>query len=250
MFQINVFVRFDMGHVIALASIIFGYVASSTGEYSPNIIPVPGGLRGTGFTTGYWDCCKPSCSWRSNLRKTSSNPVSSCAKDGVTVIDPEAMSNCGGGPSYMCSNQQPFVVNSTLAYGFTGASFTGKVDYQLCCGCVLLSFIGALSHKKMIVQITNTGADAAVNQFDLALPGTGVGINNGCISQWNAPPDGWGKRYGGIGTKAECAQLPRQLQDGCRFRFEFMESVPVPKVNFVQVECPKEIVDRSHCNLK
>nr|XP_023029514.1 endoglucanase-like isoform X2 [Leptinotarsa decemlineata] len=236
--------------VTALAFILFACVASSTGEDSPDIIPVPGGLSGTGITTRYWDCCKPSCSWRGNLRNTSADPVTSCAIDGDTVIDPEAMSNCGGGPSYMCSNQQPFVVNSTLAYGFAGASFTGKADYQLCCGCVLLSFTGALSHKKMVVQVTNTGADAVANQFDLALPGGGVGINNGCISQWNAPPDGWGKRYGGVDTEAECDQLPRQLQDGCRFRFEFMESVSNPSVNFVQVECPKEIVDRSHCNLK
>lgn len=30
------------------------------------------------------------------------------------------------------------------------------------------------------------------NHFDLQIPGGGVGLFNGCQSQWNAPADGWG----------------------------------------------------------
>lgn len=102
----------------------------------------------------------------------------------------------------------------------------------------------------MIVQYTNTGGDLHQNQFDLALPGTGVGYNRlGCHTQWKCPLDGWGKRYGGVATKAECSQLPAVLQPGCRFRFEWMESVPVPTVNFVQVKCPAQIVAISGCDL-
>ncbi|XP_023029507.2 endoglucanase isoform X1 [Leptinotarsa decemlineata] len=253
MFQINVFVRFDMRHVIVLALIIFGYVSTCTSEPSPEIIPIPGGKQGTGVTTRFWDCCKPSCSWRGNLRNTSATPVTSCGIDGDTAVDPDLMSACdlqNKGPAYMCTNQQPFVVNSTLAYGYVAASFTGSTDYQLCCGCVLLSFQGQLAGKHLLAQVTDAGSDLVVNQFDIAIPGGGVGIGNGCTEQWNAPPDGWGARYGGISTEEECDELPIQLQPGCHFRFQFMEGVPNPDVTFIQVECPRELVDTTGCELR
>ena len=70
----------------------------------------------------------------------------------------------------------------------------------------------------MIVQATNTGADLAQGQFDLAILGGGVGIcntqthsnsprsaiiltkrllDNGCTDEWGAPAGGWGAQYGG-----------------------------------------------------
>lgn len=52
----------------------------------------------------------------------------------------------------------------------------------------------------MVVQVTNTGSDLSKNNFDIAIPGGGVGLFNGCSNQWNAPVDGWGDRYGGVHT--------------------------------------------------
>lgn len=52
----------------------------------------------------------------------------------------------------------------------------------------------------MIVQVTNTGSDLGKNHFDIAMPGGGVGLFNGCSAQWNASVDGWGDRYGGVHT--------------------------------------------------
>ena len=72
--------------------------------------------------------------------------------------------------------------------------------------------------KKMIVQATNTGADLAGGQFDLAIPGGGVGIYNACTNQWGAPSSGWGAQYGGISDDT-CSALPALLQPGCDFRF-------------------------------
>lgn len=212
---------------------------------------VPNGVSGAGVTTHYWDCCKPSCSWRENI-KAKQGPVASCAKDGVTKLDPSAMSACGaGGVAYMCNNQGPWTVNSTLAYGFAGASLKGGVDYSLCCACLQLTFKHEkLTGKKMIIQATNTGADAWQSHFDLAIPGGGVGVNTiGCQTQWNAPPDGWGQRYGGVSNKAGCAQLPKQLQKGCEFRFDWLEGIENPNVDYVQVTCPASIVSVSGCNL-
>lgn len=75
------------------------------------------------------------------------------------------------------------------------------------------------------------------NHFDIQIPGGGVGLYNGCQSQWGAPSDGWGckyivfvlkwysyfinwisidisARYGGVSSASECSQLPAALQPG------------------------------------
>ncbi|KAG5869127.1 hypothetical protein JTB14_023937 [Gonioctena quinquepunctata] len=228
---------------------LFSCVTSVIIEPAPTIVPIEGGMNGTGITTRYWDCCKPSCSWTGNIHTKTNIPITSCAIDGDTPLSPDEMSGCGNGTAHMCTNQQPFVVNSTLAFGFAAASFKGNVDYQLCCGCVLLTFQGELAHKKMLVQVTNAGSDLVVNQFDLAMPGGGVGLSNGCTTQWNAPADGWGERYGGVTSEAGCDELPEQLRSGCKFRFGFMEGISNPNVTFVQVQCPKELVDITGCEL-
>lgn len=217
-------------------------------DYSPHIEVIPGGKSGKGITTRYWDCCKPSCA--SQYWVKNSKPIASCAVDGKTNILTDDKSGCeDGGDAYMCTNQQPWVVNKTLAYGFAAVSFTGGVDTTLCCICLLLNFEGQLKGKQMLVQYTNTGGPLAVNQFDLALPGGGVGIfPKGCMKQWNAPEHGWGDQYGGVHTEAECSQLPKVLQPGCKFRFEYLEGVSNPNVTFTQVKCPKELLSLTGCN--
>lgn len=178
-------------------------------------------------------------------------PVATCAKDGKTVLSPKITSGCDDkGTAYMCNSQQPWVVNKTLAMGFAAASFTGGVDTNLCCACFKLDFTGQLQGKSLILQNTNTGSDLGHNQFDIATPGGGVGIfTRGCHTQWGVDWNGWGDQYGGVHSEAECSQLPAVLQPGCRFRFEFMENVSNPNVNFQQVTCPKEIVAKTGCAL-
>nr|AMA76413.1 cellulase 45 [Mesosa myops] len=221
----------------------FGLVASNKIYH---LKKVEHGVSGSGITTRYWDCCKPSCAWVENVASGSS--VASCAADGSTTVPPSTKSSCDGGTSYMCSNQQPTVVNDTFAHGFVAASFAGGVDNNMCCACILLSFQDSLAGKQMLVQVTNTGGDLGSNQFDIAIPGGGVGIfTQGCSSQWGCPSNGWGDQYGGVGSEADCSTLPSALQSGCKFRFEFMGGVSNPPVNFEQVECPGDLTGLTGC---
>jgi hypothetical protein len=98
----------------------------------------------------------------------------------------------------------------------------------------------------MIVQTTNTGGDLGSNQFDLAIPGGGVGLFNACTDEWNAPSSGWGAQYGGISSNT-CSTFPKALQAGCGFRFDWFEGADNPEVEFERVECPAEIVAKSGC---
>ena len=118
---------------------------------------------GSGTTTRYWDCCKPSCSWPG---KASSGAVGACDVHDQPLTDVNAKSGCEGGSAYMCSSQSPWAVSDSLAYGFTAVSGSNPT----CCQCYQLTFTsGPVSGKKMIVQATNTGGDVGATQFDLAV---------------------------------------------------------------------------------
>lgn len=203
------------------------------------------GQSGSGQTTRYWDCCKPSCSWDGKAPVT--RPVQTCARDGTTVLGTGNQSGCNGGDAFTCNNNQPFVIGDT-AYGFVAAYLNGQNENSWCCACYELTFTsGPVNGKRMIVQITNTGGDLGQNHFDIQMPGGGVGLFNGCQPQWGAPADGWGDRYGGVRTEAECNQLPTQLQSGCRWRFGWFLNADNPNVNFRRVSCPSELTSRSAC---
>ena len=86
----------------------------------------------TGKTTRYWDCCKASCSWSG--KAPVSAPVQTCAKDGTSAVAADTTNVCGGGglpgKSYMCNDNQPFAVNSSLAFGFAAATLAGQSESQ------------------------------------------------------------------------------------------------------------------------
>nr|BAF57358.1 putative glycosyl hydrolase family45 [uncultured symbiotic protist of Hodotermopsis sjoestedti]BAF57360.1 putative glycosyl hydrolase family45 [uncultured symbiotic protist of Hodotermopsis sjoestedti] len=207
---------------------------------------IKGGASGSGTTTRYWDCCKPSCSW--TKKAAVSSPVKSCGTDGSTASTTDEKSGCDGGTSYMCANQIPRAVNDSYALGFAAASISGYDESKSCCACMELTFTGgAVSGKKMVVQVTNTGGDLGSNQFDLAIPGGGVGIYNGCTSQYGAPSDGWGSRYGGVASASDCSQLPSALQSDCRFRFDWFGGSGNPSISFNEVSCPSELTGITGC---
>ncbi|KAI8145810.1 endo-beta-1,4-glucanase [Fennellomyces sp. T-0311] len=208
---------------------------------------VSGGASGDGTTTRYWDCCKASCSWPD--KADVSAPVGACAVDGVTLVESNEQSGCSGGSAYMCIDNQPWAVDEDLSYGFAAASLAGKDESGWCCGCYELTFTsGEVSGKKMVVQVTNTGGDLGNNHFDLQIPGGGIGIFNGCQTQWDAPANGWGERYGGISSSSECSNLPSKLQDGCKWRFDWFKNTNNPSITFKEVSCPAELVKKTGCS--
>ncbi|WNG53964.1 hypothetical protein F0U59_03510 [Archangium gephyra] len=203
----------------------------------------------TGKTTRYWDCCKGSASWPG--KASVSAPVLACTKDGVNRLDVNAQSGCNGGTSYACNNNQPWTVNESLSYGFAAASLAGKSESDTSCACYALKFTsGPVTGKTLVAQVVGLGGSLGDNHFSLLIPGGGVGIFNGCQSQWGAPADGWGARYGGVSARDQCSQLPAQLRAGCQWRFDWFKNADNPTVSFRRVKCPAAITDRSGCKRK
>lgn len=202
-----------------------------------------------GKVTRYWDCCKASGSWTGKAAVTA--PVNSCAKNGITVVDVNAQSACNGGTSFMCNSNQPWALSSSLSYGFAAVTLSGQMESNTSCACYALQFTGgSLTGKTLVVQAINVAGDLGSNQFSLLIPGGGVGIFNGCQSQWGAPADGWGARYGGISSKSDCAKLPASLQPGCHWRFDWFQNADNPTVSFRRIKCPVELTTRTGCKRK
>jgi len=200
----------------------------------------------TGKTTRYWDCCKPSCSWSG--KASVSSPVNTCNRNGSIISDVNARSGCDGGEAFMCTDQQPWAVSDTLSYGFAAASISGGSEASWCCACYKLTFTStSIAGKQMIVQVTNTGGDLGENHFDLQMPGGGLGIFDGCSTQFNTNAASWGERYGGLRSADGCANLPASLQKGCQWRFNWFENADNPAMEFEEVECPAELIAKTGC---
>ncbi|KAJ8088880.1 hypothetical protein PM082_014126 [Marasmius tenuissimus] len=201
----------------------------------------------SGVTTRYWDCCKPSCSWPGKAPVT--KPVTTCDKTDNPLSDQNALNGCddsGLGTSFTCTNFSPFVVND-VGYGFAAVNLADETENDWCCACYELTFTsGPSSGKTMIVQATNTGGDLGGNQFDILIPGGGVGyFDKGCpleFGSWNG-----GERYGGVANREQCSQLPASLVTGCQWRFDWFQGANNPDITFRPVTCPAELTNISGC---
>jgi len=212
-----------------------------SGENLPNV------SGGEGFATRYWDCCQPACA---------TNGGHKCNQDGVTQTGDNS-SACTGGGAFACYDDAPRAVSNCLSYGHTAKANPN------CGGCFRIQFTGSghdnpndigsklIQGKQMIVKVTNTGSDVAGNQFDLMIPGGGVGLFNACSRQWNA--NDLGEQYGGFlaacttGTHAQKKDCVRQrcnsvpagsARDGCLWFVDWFEIADNPNFTSEPTNCP------------
>merc|ERR1719362_1493989 len=110
--------------------------------------------------------------------------------------------------------------------------------------------------KRMIVQIINIGEDVEGNHsFDLNIPGAGLGTQtNGCTVQFpDKKKDDFdcGVWYGGCKSIKGCDRLPKELQRGCQWRYNWFEwlrhggRTNNPYVRFRRVKCPLQLIQLS-----
>ena len=231
-----------------------GGTQSGTGGYPP----IVGGSNG--WASRYWDCCKPACGWKANVH--AGNPTPSCNQSNQSNGgNYDVQSACNGGDGYMCWNGAPWAVNDNVAYGFAAAS---GGNYS-CGRCYEIQFtgtghsganVGAMSikGKTMIVQVLNNGGVNS-DQFDILIPGGGVGAQNACTKQWNGAD--LGMQYGGYlaecnGDKS-CVQQKcntvfagkTDLLAGCNWFLTWYNAADNPNLVFKQIACPAAITQRS-----
>jgi len=253
--------------------------SSSGGGNDPTYPPLASGQSGVknGWTSRYWDGCKQSCSWGG---KTQHSPLAStdrckvCRKDGSSEIaaDDNNRSSCDGGDSYTCFDFTPHKVNDNLAYAFA-ASPTDK------CGlCFQIQFDGGFKHgtanathqavkgKTLIVMTSNMGGDVGEGQFDVLIPGGGVGAFDAFSTQIGVTQ--LGERYGGLLSACEkennydftkykscltskCNIFTNAtLKEGCLFYANWFEAANNPTMIYKEVECPQYLINKYKATLK
>lgn len=207
---------------------------------------LPNVTGGNGYATRYWDCCQPHCAQFDGHR---------CEQNGTTKTG-NTQSSCSGGGSYACYDESPKAVNECLSYGYIAKSNPN------CGGCYRIQFTGEGQHnaadpgsklikgKQMVVKVSNTGGDVANNQFDLMIPGGGVGQFNACSKQWGTSD--LGAQYGGFLTncsgshsakkdcvRQNCMKIPAgPARDGCLWFVDWFQVADNPKFTSVQTDCP------------
>ena len=201
---------------------------------------------GNGFATRYWDCCQPHCAQFDGHR---------CSQDGIQRTG-DSNSACNGGGSFACYDEAPRAVSDCLSYGHIAKANPN------CGQCYRIEFTGQGEHnandpgsklikgKQMIVKVTNTGSDVAGNQFDLMVPGGGVGQFNACSRQWGS--NDLGAQYGGFLTnctgshsakkecvRQNCSKIPAgPARDGCLWFVDWFEVADNPKFTSEPTNCP------------
>lgn len=224
-----------------------------------------------GWATRYWDCCMPSCGWNEN---SGGNPTMYCDAKGKNRVE-GGQNICAGGQNTTCTSQIPIIASDKVAYAFaaTHANSGGK-----CGKCFALTFTGsgkyeskanhqALAGKTLVVMASNIGGDVDGNQFDIMIPGGGLGIfKNGCSQM------GWGNQgneYGGLlsdcenevgydgdllNKRKECLSRKcnevfkndEQAKEGCMFLATWMEAAGNPNFESKEVECPQALKAKWH----
>jgi hypothetical protein len=238
-----------------------------SGAMCPNISGTPG------WTSRFWDCCKGHCGWSGN----SSPTLSSCSASNQKLSGFDDGSACSGGAAYMCYDFAPWSVSSTIAYGYA-ATPTGN---DSCGRCYAIQFTGtghngddagsvALKGKTLIVQTVNVGGDVSQGQFDLMIPGGGVGMFNACSSQWGVSGAELGDQYGGLlatcrrslnygGSLQQTQGCLRDkcnglftdarglgaMRAGCLFYADWMMAADNPNMVYREVACPAALTQKS-----
>ncbi len=202
---------------------------------------------GEGFATRYWDCCQPHCAQQDGHK---------CSQDGTTRTG-DGTSACNGGGAYACYDEAPRAVSECLSYGYIAKANPN------CGGCYRIQFTGQGEHlasdpgsqlirgKQMIVKVSNTGSDVAGNQFDLMIPGGGVGMFNACSNQWGT--NDLGAQFGGFLAECSsnsfeerkacvrqgCMKIPAGgARDGCLWFVDWLQIADNPKFTSQPTDCP------------
>jgi hypothetical protein len=207
---------------------------------------LPNVTSGNGYATRYWDCCQPHCAQSNGHR---------CSQDGTSQTG-NTQSACSGGAAYACYDEAPKAISECVSHGHIAKANPN------CGQCYRIQFTGQGEHnandpgsklikgKQMIVKVSNTGGDVGANQFDLMIPGGGVGQFNACSQQWGT--NDLGAQYGGFLTECtgshaqkkecvrqECMKIPAgAARDGCIWFVDWLQIADNPKFTSEQTNCP------------
>jgi hypothetical protein len=226
-------------------------------------------------------------------------------KDGLYyagyLSKPSSCDTPGDTTAYACWDMAPIAINDTLAYGFAAMN----PEIAECGTCYQLVFDGywydepamprpthrAIKGKTMIVMASNIGGDVKHNatmkdgrtgtQFDILIPGGGVGAFNSFSNQLGLTVQDMGVGFGGLLSnciegglaamgirdgshratleqwqeclKIECNRVfsgkAKELYNGCLWHSDWFMAADNPTLHYRKVDCPKYLVDKYYSSI-
>ena len=180
---------------------------------------------------------------------------------------------------FTCTDMAPIAVNDSLSYAYVA----GPGSQTTCGKCFHLQYDGsfkdasannaakethkALKGKHIVVMTSNIGHDVEVGQFDLMVPGGGVGAFDALSTQVNGANINWGAGFGGFLTECQSkhgydnklevyqqcvkdmcdaafgnAGFPNLLR-GCHWFADWYMAADNPTYHWEEVECPQYLLD-------
>ena len=180
---------------------------------------------------------------------------------------------------FTCTDMAPIAVNDSLSYAYVA----GPGSQTTCGKCFHLQYNGsfkdasannaakethkALKGKHMVVMTSNIGHDVERGQFDLMVPGGGVGAFDALSVQVSGQNVEWGAGFGGFLTACQgkhgydntlevYQQCVRDMCDaafgnagfpnllrGCHWFADWFMAADNPTYNWEEVECPQYLID-------
>jgi hypothetical protein len=187
-------------------------------------------------------------------------------------------------PAYTCWDMAPHIINDTLAYAYAAT----PCNDNLCGKCFMLQFDGGdhfepdrprathreLKGKTLIVMSSNVGCDVEPGQFDILIPGGGLGAFDAFSTQIGVAAGDLGKNPGGLlssciaesgdywanatveslqncvrekchdvfGNKAK--QKSTDLLNGCLFMADWYMAADNPTLVYKETTCPQYLIDK------
>jgi hypothetical protein len=248
-----------------------------------------------GWASRYWDGCKAHCSQRDNV-DTNAVPFTVCRNCDANnqeipafTLSPNAdqwwtgyegtKSSCEqGGIAFTCFDMAPLEINDTLSYAFAAAPGANAA----CGQCYQLQFDGGnhandikeahrlISGKTLIILASNIGHDVEGGQFDILIPGGGVGAYDSFTNLLGVSKNDMGAVYGGFLTACQQSfndyNLPASkyqecvakkcndifgkdakfadLLRGCLWFTDWYEAADNPTFLYREVQCPQYLTDK------
>ena len=180
---------------------------------------------------------------------------------------------------FTCTDMAPIAVNENLSYAYVA----GPGSQTTCGKCFHLQYDGsfkdasannaakethkALKGKHIVVMTSNIGHDVEKGQFDLMVPGGGVGAFDALSVQVNGANVNWGAGFGGFLTECQSKhgydnklevyqQCVRDMCDaafansgfpnllrGCHWFADWYMAADNPTYHWEEVECPQYLID-------
>ena len=199
------------------------------------------------FLTTSWDCCMPSCMSNSIANDSISNTSNTSMTSSVSSFISDLNGSIDINNGTNCNNNlyQPITTDKDSAYAYASiTSYMMNNDIAQCFACYELNL--KTMPKKLTIQVINVIPSNSSNiNFFINVPGSAV-INQNCPENQRISVL---YQLFKIDSSEKCSKLVNKGEEGCRWKYNFLEGKDRFEVRYKRVYCPYSLVNQTNVRL-